>query len=453
MKEQKNCVTEVYEMSNKKSIVIRVLKKISFIFHSLYKEKITIDNIFHKIMITEKHIESIKIEKVSSINQRRVSIFLSKIDFNYLYGGYFGMLKFAKLFHHNGYKVRILLTNSNEIRLDEWEKKITKYKGLEDIFDIFEFESVYNRDKKYTFYEDEELIATSWWTAHITEGVRKQLNKDKFIYFIQEFEPIFYEFGSMYALALESYTFPHFAVFSTKFILDYFKKESLGVFNKTKGIINSIYFENAIVNLEPSKNIATRKTKKLLFYFRPEKHATRNMFEMGFLALKQALKSGVLQNGNWEFYGMGSFLSEKTEIPILENYKLKIIPKTNLEKYKNLIPEFDIGLSLMLSPHPSLVPFEMCKAGLNVVTNSFENKTKEKMQKISSNFYVAEPTISSIAKAITDAVADIEKYGKRISGAKIQWPTDWNNSFNEEFKKQLFSFCEKNYQNIKKGSL
>ncbi|MCK4980641.1 MAG: hypothetical protein KAS62_09600, partial [Candidatus Delongbacteria bacterium] len=106
---------------------------------------------------------------------------------------------------------------------------------------------------------------------------------------------------------------------------------------------------------------------------------------------------------------------------------------------KKKLPEFDIGLSLMLSPHPSLVPTEMCSTGMNVVTNSFENKTEEEMKKISVNFYTAEPTVSSIKNAISEAVQDIDNFEKRYSGAKIKWPSNWNDTFNDDFKQKLFS--------------
>ena len=43
----------------------------------------------------------------------------------------------------------------------------------------------------------------------------------------------------------------------------------------------------------------------------------------------------------------------------------------------------DLGLALMLTPHPSLVPLEMASAGMATVTNSFENKTPAALEAIS----------------------------------------------------------------------
>ena len=48
-----------------------------------------------------------------------------------------------------------------------------------------------------------------------------------------------------------------------------------------------------------------------------------------------------------------------------------------------LLRDHDVGLALMYTPHPSLVPIEMASAGMLTVTNSFENKTAEAMAAIS----------------------------------------------------------------------
>jgi len=404
----------------------------------MINRKIAIDRLMYRLEDVELNLAPIDIKIQPTDNKKRVSIFLLEINFEYFFGGYIGMLNFAKLFYQSGYRVRIITTNNNKTNLELWKQRIKKYKGLEDIFDIFEIENIYNRKKKYIFFEDEELIATSWWTANIAEQIRQQLGTPDFIYFIQDFEPIFYPRGTSYALALESYTFPHFAVFSTKILKDFFREKKLGVF-KNNQELNAIFFRNAITKLEPSEKMNNRKVRKLLIYFRPEDHAARNMFELGYLALKQAISENIFNPFNWEFYGIGSLLPPTSEIPLSSDHSLIIIPKLSLEDYKKRLPGFDVGLSLMLSPHPSLVPIEMCSAGMNVVTNSFENKTNEEMKKISDNFYVAKPTVKSIKDALFEAVQDINNFEKRFLGANVSWPSNWDDTFNDDFKQKLFN--------------
>ena len=58
---------------------------------------------------------------------------------------------------------------------------------------------------------------------------------------------------------------------------------------------------------------------------------------------------------------------------------------------RSVLREHDVGLALMYTPHPSLVPIEMASAGMLTVTNSFENKTAEALAAISPNLIAAEP--------------------------------------------------------------
>ena len=55
---------------------------------------------------------------------------------------------------------------------------------------------------------------------------------------------------------------------------------------------------------------------------------------------------------------------------------LELLPRADQRAYAELLRDHDVGLALMYTPHPSLVPIEMASAGMLVVTNSFENKTR-----------------------------------------------------------------------------
>ncbi len=391
----------------------------------------------------EDKIAPVNVDILEASSPQRISIFLSEINFKYFSGGYIGMLNFARMLHELGRRVRIIVTEQADIDLKIWQKQITKYKGIEDTFEFVEVESIYYRDKTVDFYANEHLVATSWWTAHIVESVRKQLKKDKFLYFIQEFEPLFYPYGSHYTLSIQSYLLPHYAVFSTEILQKYFQENSIGVFNGKSGKDSSISFHNAIVRIKPSAQLYQRSTRKLLFYFRPEFHAGRNLSEVGFHALKTAINNGYFDNEDWKFYGIGSLLPAKSKIQLTDKQDLKIIPKLNLEEYTEVLPEFDIGLSLMLSPHPSLVPIEMCAAGMVVVTNTFANKNETELHRISENFICAEPSINSIERALGQAVIKAANIPERIRYADVNWPTDWKQTFDGEFKRNIHSFFDR----------
>ena len=84
---------------------------------------------------------------------------------------------------------------------------------------------------------------------------------------------------------------------------------------------------------------------------------------------------------------------------------LELLPRADQAAYAELLGEHDVGLALMYTPHPSLVPIEMASAGLLTVTTSFENKTAAALQAISGNLIAAEPTVEGVPPALRSAVA------------------------------------------------
>ncbi|UCF86679.1 MAG: hypothetical protein JSV71_04125 [Nitrospiraceae bacterium] len=377
--------------------------------------------------------------------QMRVNIIISIIDFRYVFGGYIGVFNLAKKLADSGFRIRMVITDECKYEPDVWRQEIKKYEGLENFFDRVEVAYVYSRKDPIPVSTHDVFMATSWWTAHIANYARKFLNSMKFVYLIQEYEPLFYPMGTFAALALESYTFPHYALFSTGILQGYFKENQLGVFRKGEQIGEnaSVAVQNAILKFDVNKTkMVDKETKKLLYYARPEEHASRNMFEMGMLAISNILIEGIFQNNQWEFYGIGSVDWGNHKINLHDKNCIKLLPKMSLEEYKKLLPEFDIGLSLMMSPHPSLPPLEMAAAGMVVVTNTYANKSAKCLRGISSNIIPAEPTISGIEEALKRAIKNSEDYEARIKGTQINWSQSWDDTYNDMVLTKIKSFIE-----------
>jgi hypothetical protein len=74
----------------------------------------------------------------------------------------------------------------------------------------------------------------------------------------------------------------------------------------------------------------------------------------------------------------------------------------------------------------------MAAAGLITVTNSYANKTAEKLRAISENFEVGEATIDSLAGALRRAESRTGDLAGRLRGANINWPTSWERAFSAE---------------------
>jgi hypothetical protein len=188
------------------------------------------------------------------------------------------------------------------------------------------------------------------------------------------------------------------------------------------------------------EDIAGRSPKKLLMYARPEAHAARNMFEVGILALSLAVRSGRFK-GEWEFRGIGA-VDASSRIKLSDDVSLHLLPRQTQETYREVLRTHDLGLSLMYTPHPSLVPIEMAAAGMLVVTNTCANKTREKLNAISSNIIAAEPTVESIAEGLQEAAASIENYQRRVEGSLVRWATSWEDALGGSVMAKIKEFIQ-----------
>jgi hypothetical protein len=290
------------------------------------------------------------------------------------------------------------------------------------------------------------FVASTWWTAHIADAALRELGGATvgggFVYLVQEYEPFTFEMGSWGALAEQSYRFPHFALFSTELLRDYFRHRMLGVYARdpAAGDGRSASFQNAITAIAAPERatLSTRPTRRLLFYARPEPHASRNLFELGVLAIRRALEDGAFVDG-WELRGIGA-QGPSRRIGLQAGIDLHLLPRTAQGNYAQLLAEHDVGLALMYTPHPSLVPIEMACAGLLTVTNTFENKTPEALLAISPNLLAAEPTIEGIAAALGEAVAGADDAERRVRGSDVRWSRDWRTSFDDKLLARLESF-------------
>ncbi|MBE9127387.1 hypothetical protein IQ257_02205 [Coleofasciculus sp. LEGE 07092] len=63
-----------------------------------------------------------------------------------------------------------------------------------------------------------------------------------------------------------------------------------------------------------------------------------------------------------------------SNIDLGDGVVIKSMGKLSLKNYAYALGESSVGLSLMVSPHPSYPPLEMAHYGMWVITNKYENK-------------------------------------------------------------------------------
>jgi glycosyltransferase involved in cell wall biosynthesis len=361
---------------------------------------------------------------------RRVNLLIPAIDLDHLFGGYIAKFNLARRLAERGQRVRLVTVDAHANPTPSFRQDIERYAGLEGLFERVEL-AVGRESRELEVSADDAFIATTWWTAHIAHGALRGLGRERFLYLIQEYEPFTFPMGAYAALAAESYTFPHTALFSTELLRDYFRRHQLGVFaTGGRGDTDSMSFQNAITAIAPptAVELSARASRRLLFYARPEAHASRNLFELGVLALTEAVRTGAL--AGWELRGIGTVGGGRS-LPLAAGAALEMTPRAEQSAYAELLREHDLGLALMYTPHPSLVPIEMASAGMLTVTNSFENKTEAALRAISANLLAPAPTVTGVAAAIAHAAASVTDYETRAAGAAVDWSRDWNESFSD----------------------
>lgn len=248
--------------------------------------------------------------------------------------------------------------------------------------------------------------------------------------------------GSLHALAEETYALPHFALFSTDFLRDYFRAHAVGVYagDVATGERESLSFQNAIARFDVRPDALDRAgPRKLLFYARPEQHAARNLYELGVLALRAAVAAGTFAADGWVFEGIGAGRAF-APLSLGPARVLTLLPRVDLDEYRTLLPGYDVGLSLMLTPHPSLVPLEMAAAGLVTVTNTYANKSAAALQGLSANLVPVAPTVDAIASGLATAAGRVGDHAARAAGAQVAWSRDWRTSFDDDLMRQLAGF-------------
>ncbi len=389
-----------------------------------------------------KKVEPLELD-ISTEAPQRVNLLVPTIDLEHHLGGEAATLNLARRLADRGLRVRLVAVDHAPLPPSSWRRTVESYNGLSGLFDRLEV-AFARQEAPLEVSTADRFIATNWWTAHLAHGALRNLDGERFLYLISEYEPFTYPMGAFAALADQSYELPHLALFSTDLLRDYFRERRLGAFSESTGggERTSATFADAITRVEcPSEHeLASRRTRRLLFYARPESQATQNMFELGVLALGRAVSEAIL-GADWELNAVGPAETGES-IDLGDGVVLEMLPCRGQQDYADLLKTHDAGLALMHTPHPSLASIEMASAGMLTVTNSFENKTADAMAAISSNLITVEPSVEGVCTGLREAAAGSDDFGRRARGSDVRWSRNWDDSFDEKLMERVASFLE-----------
>jgi hypothetical protein len=274
----------------------------------------------------------------------------------------------------------------------------------------------------------DRFIATAWWTAISAKYIQHWQTESygfdehaKFVYLIQDYEPGFYPWSSRYALAEATYHDADgmVAVFNTKMLRSFFEAEG--------------YRFPYAYSFEPTLNPALRETidrarktpkeKRVLIYGRPG--VDRNAFAVIVMALRNWLASH--HGMDWTFVSAGEM-----HPPVELGYgkQLTSLGKLSLAEYSNELARASLGISLMISPHPSYPPLEMAAFGILVITNKYKSKD---LSALNGNIVsVASVDPQMLAEKMEQCVRQIEEGRHDHLASKPSTP-EWQHYLSNEF--------------------
>ena len=232
-------------------------------------------------------------------------------------GGPLSIMHFANELIINGFKVRWINVDGEGLKEKEFRNHAKKYSFLRKFVEEVEF--IYDARSSSTtlyFHPNDIFVATLYYTAQIAHFTAKSqgLLQKNFIYFIQDFEPIFFPYGSDFIHAHESYEFPHFPIISTDFLHIWFREKKYGLYKHVDvHTADQLSFAaQPAIKRWPQLNkndfVSRSRTRVLISYAR--KHADRNSYALLIDSLSVAVCEGIFK-GNWRFMGLGSLRDYK----------------------------------------------------------------------------------------------------------------------------------------------
>ncbi|HSX29858.1 MAG TPA: hypothetical protein VLE73_04850 [Candidatus Saccharimonadales bacterium] len=271
-------------------------------------------------------------------------------------------------------------------------------------------------------HKDDVVLVSAWWDAHV--AARLPLQK-KFLYLIQDYEPIFYNNSDSSVLAEQTYHTKKFIpICNTEILYKYFAKNNYQYIKD-----NAVWFEPAPApKVEKPAPRHASSPRRLFLYGRP--HVHRNLYYNALRALDIAFSDERLRNQQWELYCAGS-----PDIPNLRLSTGHIITnkgKMSLDDYYNWAQTIDVAVSPMLAPHPNYPTLELASLGAMVVSTKWE--TKQDLSTYSPNILMAEPTaedmaVKIVAAALTDDKARAQ--GTKRNTINSDWPAALKEPLNQ----------------------
>ncbi len=267
------------------------------------------------------------------------------------------------------------------------------------------------------FTKNDCFVGTAWWTTEfLADRAQKGIfGFEQLLYLIQDFEPGFYPWSQKYAQARATYQWPIKGLVNSTFLANYLRKsepQSPMVFQAFQPEIDPGRFFPP-----PKETLSWRERNdvtRVFVYARP--NVPRNLFPLISAGLRTWSEKTRILPDEIALITAGESV---VALPMANGHKAIHVGKVDLAAYPAFLRSFDVGISLMLSPHPSYPPLELARSGVICITNDFECKD---MASVSRNFRILEKlTPECFAHTLENAIEAAKDLESRIAGSQIEW--------------------------------
>jgi O-antigen biosynthesis protein len=249
-------------------------------------------------------------------------------------------------------------------------------------------------------------FATLWTTAYLLLKIN---NTGLKFYLAQDYEPLFYPAGSTSAQAALTYHFGFHGIANTQSIREAIEGHGMKAIHLTPQVDPTIFHNRTEDKRSTSRPI------RLFFYGRPGH--PRNAFELASIGLRLAKENlgdriDIISAGaGWDVaaYGLKDVIRPLGLLPYRETGDL----------YRSC----HLGFVMMMTKHPSYLPFEMMACGTLVITN--QNPANQWFLKDNENCLLTAPSASCIAERIIGAVNSFDA----LNEMRILASSDISNKF------------------------
>ena len=249
-------------------------------------------------------------------------------------------------------------------------------------------------------------ICTVWVTAYPMVRWR---GADRYFSFVQDFEPMFYPAGALYALAEETYRMGFYGIANTPPLKEIFESYGGTAASFTPSIDPDVFH---LRNGAPTEGAPFT----VFMYARPGH--PRNCYELAVSALRRLKES---MGEKVRIVTAGSWSSGDTE-PWLDQLGFLEYRET-----ADLYRRCDAGLVLSVSKHPTYIPLQLMACGALVVAN--DNPANGWLLRDEENGLLADPTPDALAAALERGLGDRELRARLTKQAAVdiaERHSDWD---------------------------